>query len=195
MFKKIFKISPDITIIDKPVSKLNIKQIHIEPIKEQNIDYTQKEDIVSLNEKYNELNHKYFELKRKNEELEENIKILSLKELYDNNLNQVEAEIWSIDILDGIINLETGSRINELYIPSWNIAFNTFSKELNIISEVDLDLRYSKSTNINKPQLIKKITLSKDLTFKLKNITNNFIENKKNIILINKEINDLLVKN
>lgn len=201
MFKKIVKVAPDTS--SKTLSNTSEKQINVKSV--NNLSDTNKVDYLLENESLkieninlkndiNELNKKYFELKRKNFELEENIRILSLK----NNIiiDNVEAEIWEMNLLQEFSDYISSSFLNvyDLYIPSWNIAFNTYDKELNIISLDDFSLRYKQNdtTKQGNPKLIKKINLSSEFSSKLKNITDSFLQNKKDTIFVSQEIKNLI---
>ena len=198
MFKKIFKIKPDNTVkIEESHSSSVLKTHFITP--KTNIISDDNEPYDVIKKKYEELSHKYFELKRKNLELEENIKIYSLKDTIDEDSIEITAEVWTISVCEGIMGAIHADfkKINELYIPEWNVAINIHESKLNILSYDKLSKRYSnenkfESFNNSDPKLLKKITLSKELTNKLKKLVENHISVEKLKINLKDEIKELL---
>lgn len=95
-----------------------------------------------------------------------------------NKVEHVSAEIWELSISNGVLEATHGisTVITEVYIPSYNIAFNLVDGITHIFRPISEDInRYSPDTNEiipSCPKKIKKIklpsTLVEDLNTYLK---------------------------
>lgn len=133
-----------------------------------------EEEFNKIKKQLDEYKKLFLDQSDKNKELKEKLFILSTKEKI-NSSDQVDAEVWDLYVSEGVYGAIRGdySKITEIYIPSWSVALNYVYRDLNIVSYDNIASRYSNENKMHTQppcKLIKKITLSNELTSLFKKI-------------------------